>query len=137
MNKSRFARIFLYAALIFIAGAITGALVAPMIGRSFMLLPDPHQMSRQMLAHLRFGLDLTDEQEAKIKPLIEATCADMETIHHETAQRVLNRLAETNAKISTCLTPEQNVKFKKIEAEHRLHIGHFHHPDMPPAPPPP
>ena len=56
MNKSRAARIVLYAVLIFLAGAITGALVAPMIGRTFMRLPDSQQMSRHMLEHLQSGL---------------------------------------------------------------------------------
>lgn len=137
MNKSRVVRIALYAALIFLAGAITGALVAPMIGRSFMRLPDSHQMSQVMLARLRSGLDLSDEQTAKIKPLVENTCGDMETIHHETMQRVLNRIAETNAKISAFLTPEQKVKFETMQAEHKKHIRHFHHLGSPPGPPPP
>jgi Spy/CpxP family protein refolding chaperone len=132
MNKSRAVRIALYAILIFLAGAITGVLVAPMIGRSFMRLPDSHQMSLHMMAHLRSGLDLTDEQTAKIRPLVENTCADMQTIHHETMQRVMDRVADTNAKISTFLTPEQQVKFKKMEAEHRLHIRHLPHPGPPP-----
>ena len=55
MNKSRVVRIALYAALIFLAGGITGALVAPMIGRSFMRLPDSHQMSHMMLARPAVG----------------------------------------------------------------------------------
>jgi Spy/CpxP family protein refolding chaperone len=137
MNKSPAARVVLYAVLIFVAGAITGALVAPMIGRSFMRLPDSRQMSHQMLAHLRSGLDLTDEQMAKIKPVIENTCADMETIHRETTKRALDRIAETNAEISAFLTPEQKAKFEKMEAEHRNHIRHTHHFGAPPGPPPP
>ena len=127
MIKSRAVRITLYAVCIFGAGALTGALIAPMIGRSFMRPPDPQQMSRQMLAHLRSGLDLTDEQTAKIKPLIEHTCFDMGTIHRETTQRVLNRIAETNAKVSAFLTPAQKAKFKKMEEEHRIRIHHIHH----------
>ena len=137
MNKSHAARIYLYAVLIFVAGAITGALVAPMIGRSFMRLPDSQQMSRHMLAHLQSGLDLSDEQMAKIRPVIEKTCADMETIHHETTKRAQDRIAETNAKIATFLTPEQNVKFEKMEAEHRNRIRNFHHFAGPPGTPPP
>ena len=137
MNKSRVVRIALYAALIFLAGAITGALVAPMIGRSFMRLPDSHQMSHMMLARLRSGLDLTDEQTAKIRPLVESACGDMETIHRATMQRVLSRIAETNDKISAFLTPEQKVKFEKMQAEHREHIRHFHHLGSPSGPPPP
>jgi len=137
MNKAPAARIALYAILIFVAGAVTGALVAPIIGRSFMRLPDSHQMSHVMLARLRSGLDLTDEQMAKIRPLVENACGDMETIHRETMQRVLNRIAETNAKISAFLTPEQRVKFEKMQVEHRMQIRHFHHPGPPPGLPPP
>ena len=123
MNKSRVARVVLYAVFIFVAGAITGALVAPMIGRSFMRLPDSRQMSGHMLAHLRSGLDLTDEQMAKIKPVIENTCADMETMHRETTKRALDRIAETNTKISAFLTPEQKAtavgKLREAFAEHQ------------------
>ncbi|MBA3650990.1 MAG: hypothetical protein H0W66_05810 [Chthoniobacterales bacterium] len=137
MNKSSGARIVFYAVLIFLAGALTGALTAPMIGRHFMRLPDSHQLSRFMLARLRSELSLTKEQEAEIKPVVEKTCADMETIHRQTVQRALDRLAETNTRISAFLTPEQKEKFKKMEAEHRLHIRHFHHPGGPPGPPPP
>lgn len=137
MNKSRTARIVLYAALIFLAGALTGALIAPLIGRHFMRMPDSHHLSRAMLSHLRSELDLTKDEEAQIKPVIEKTCVDMETIHRETVQRALDRLAETNTKISAFLTPEQKEKFKKMEAEHRVHIRHFRHPGGPPGPPPP
>ena len=137
MNSSRTARIVLYAILIFLAGAVTGTLVAPMIGRSFMRLPDSQQMSRHMLAHLQSNLDLTDEQMAKIRPVIEKTCADMETIHHETTKRALERIAESNAKIALLLTPEQKAKFEKMEAEHRNRIRHVHHFATPPGPPPP
>jgi Spy/CpxP family protein refolding chaperone len=137
MNKSRAVRIVLYAGLIFLAGAITGALVAPMVGRHFMRLPDSPQLSRLLLAHLRSGLDLTAEQEKKIKPLVEKSCADMEAIHHQTMQRVVDRLNETSEKISAFLTAEQKVKLKKMEAEHRLHLRHFHHAGGPVEPPPP
>ena len=71
MNKSRTARIALYAGLIFLAGAVTGALIAPMVGRHFMRLPDTHQLSRFMLSHLRSELALTNAQEAQIRPVVE------------------------------------------------------------------
>jgi len=133
MNRSRATRIVLYATLIFLAGAITGALVAPMTGRHFMRLPDSQQMSHHMLAYLRSGLDLTDEQVANIRPLIEKTCSDMETIHRQTTRRAMDRIAETNAKIAVFLTPEQKAKFEKMEAEHKNRIRHVHHFATPPG----
>ena len=137
MNKSRTARIVLYAALIFLAGVLTGALIAPMFGRHFMRLPDSHHLSRAMLSHLRSELSLTNAQEAQIKPIVEKTCADMESIHLQTVQRALTRLAEANTEIAAFLTPEQKEKFKKMEAEHRVHVRHFRHHDGPHGPPGP
>ncbi|MGH8093113.1 MAG: hypothetical protein ACREIF_06540 [Chthoniobacterales bacterium] len=137
MSKSRTLRVILYAVLIFLAGAVTGALIAPMLGRTFMRPPEPKQLSRQMLERLQSGLHLTDEQSAQIKPLIEKTGADMETIWRETARRVHERIAQTNAQISALLTPEQKTAFAKMEAEHRKQFRQHHHFAPPPGPPPP
>ena len=139
MNNTISSRVILYSALIFLAGAVTGALVAPMIGRTFMRLPRPEQMSHHMLQHLQAELHLTAEQTTKIKPLIEQTGVDMETIHRETIKRVLARIGQTHAQISLLLTPEQKAEFIKMEAEHRKHFGHEHpfaEPPGPPLPPP-
>jgi Spy/CpxP family protein refolding chaperone len=134
MNNVRSGRIIFYAALIFLAGFVTGALLAPILGRPFMRPPAPHEMSQHMLAHLQSILQLTDQQRAQIKPLVEKTGADMETIHRETMHRVLARLAETHAQISALLTPEQKIKFKEMEAEHRERLRHVHPLLLPPGP---
>ena len=139
MNRAMSGKVILYAALIFLAGAATGALVAPMIGRTFMRPPRPDQMSRHMLEHLESRLHLTPEQTAKVKPLVEKTGADMETIHRETMKRVMARLRQSHVEISSLLTPEQRVELDKMEAEHRKHFRHEHviigHPGGPPPEP--
>jgi Spy/CpxP family protein refolding chaperone len=137
MNSVMSGKVFLYAALIFLAGAATGVLVAPMIGRTFMRPPRPEQMSQHMLEHLQSGLHLTPEQTAKIKPLVEQTGADMEKIHRETMKRVVARLHQTHVEISSLLTPEQRVELNKMEAEHRKHFRHEHPFIEPPGVPPP
>lgn len=119
MNNTRLLRIVLYATLIFLAGAVTGAFVAPNLGRHFMRPPRADEMSRQMLEHLQNELSLTAEQAAKIRPLIENTGRDMDLIRRETTQKVRARIAETDAQISQLLTPEQQTKFQKLQAEHR------------------
>ncbi|HEY1583021.1 MAG TPA: hypothetical protein VGF73_07980 [Chthoniobacterales bacterium] len=135
MSKSRGVRIALYALLIFLAGVTTGAFLAPMVGRFFIRLPDSHEMSRQMLAHLSSELNLSDKQVTQIKPMVDSAGADMERIHHETMERILDRLAQVHAKIARYLTPEQQAKFKQMEADHRMQIQHFHHLRPPPPPP--
>ena len=126
MNNSRVLRIVLYATLIFVAGAITGALVAPHVGRHFMRPPRPEEMSRHMLEHLRSELNLTESQAAKIEPLIRETGRELDQLRRDTTQRVRARLAESNAQISRLLTPEQQIRFEKMETEHRRHLRHRH-----------
>ncbi|MEO5717570.1 MAG: hypothetical protein ABIR29_03250 [Chthoniobacterales bacterium] len=126
MSKSRALRVTIYAVLIFLAGGITGALVAPQFGRTFMRPPDSKQMSQHMMERLQAGLDLTPEQKAKIKPLIEKTGTDMESIRRGTSKRVHDRIAETNAQISLLLSANQKEKFIKMEAEHRKRLAKCH-----------
>lgn len=123
MSNSRLLRVTLYATLIFLAGAIAGALLAPRFGRSFMRPPNSKQMSQHMMERLESGLELTPDQVAKIKPLIEKIGAEMETVRRETSKRVHDRIAQTNAEISLLLTPEQKEKFIKMEAEHRKRLA--------------
>jgi Spy/CpxP family protein refolding chaperone len=135
MSKTRGLRIVLYAALIFLAGGITGAFVAPKVGRHFMRPPRAEELSRHMLEHLQSELSLTADQATKIRPLIQNTGREMEQLRRETTQRVRARIAETNAEISRLLTPEQEVKFQRLEAEHRRHLHHGEGPDeAPPVP---
>jgi hypothetical protein len=137
MSKSRTLRVVVYALLIFLGGAITGAFVAPRIGRTFIRPPNVREMSHHMMERLESGLQLTSQQAAQITPIIERTTADLEEIHSATTRRVQKRVAETNQEISAILTPEQQKKFTQMEEEHRNRMR-YHHPFAePPGPPPP
>ncbi|HEX3817321.1 MAG TPA: hypothetical protein VHW03_03420 [Chthoniobacterales bacterium] len=138
MSNARVFRVVLYTVLIFLAGAVTGAFVAPIVGRTFMRPPRAEEMSQHIMDHLRSRLRLTDSQVSEIQPLVQKTGSDMETIRRETTQRVLHRLDETNRKILAFLTPAQQIEFKKMEAEHREHMARRGHAlGEPPGPPPP
>jgi Spy/CpxP family protein refolding chaperone len=136
MTSSRFFRPALYALLIFAAGVITGAFVAPIVGRSFMRPPGSQEMAQHIMHRLSSNLDLTDAQVAQIKPLVEKTGADMETIRRETTQRVMRRMEQTNTEISAILLPEQQAKFKTMEEERRKRMERDHRFAEPPPPPP-
>lgn len=137
MSNPRTAKIVLYAALIFLAGAATGALLAPRIGRPFMRPPDSRQMSEHMLRDLQEGLGLTTAQMAQVRPLVEKTGRDLDAIRQETVRRVVQRIEASHTEISNLLTPEQRIKFTKMEAEHRAHRRRGHPVGEPPGPPPP
>src|SRR5437868_15470957 len=119
MTKRRSWKVILYAVLIFVAGLFVGALAGPHILRTFLRPPTPAEMSRHILARLQSRLSLTPEQTAQVKPLVEQTASDIEGIRVATTKQISERIAETDSKIATFLSPEQKVKLDQMEEERR------------------
>ncbi len=88
-----------------------------------------------MLEHLQTELNLTADQATKIRPLIEETGQAMDTLRRNTTQQVRARMAETNKKIAALLTPEQQIKFEKMEVEHRHRLERARSSGRRPPPP--
>jgi Spy/CpxP family protein refolding chaperone len=130
--------------LVFVAGGMTGAYVGLHHLRHHIILGPPHSgdVPDRMREHLRRTLGLTTEQETKIAPIVDATSTKLETIRVETAERVRTVMEDSKKEIAPLLTPEQQKKLDKLEAEHRkmmLHHGFLPPPppkDKPPPPPP-
>jgi Spy/CpxP family protein refolding chaperone len=122
MNKASSWKVFLYAALVFVAGLFIGVIAGPHGLRMFLSPPTPAEMSSHILARLQHRLSLTPEQTAQIKPLVEQTSSDIEAIREATTKQVADRIAETDSKIAPFLTPEQKTKLDQMQAEHREHM---------------
>ncbi|MEY2528922.1 MAG: hypothetical protein QOJ05_1012 [Verrucomicrobiota bacterium] len=121
--------------LVFFAGTMTGFFGTFHLRHHFFLGP-PHSgdVNERMREHLRRTLDLTPEQSAKISPIMDATSAKLEAIRIESAERVRAVMEESKRAIAPELSPEQQKKLEKLEAEHRKLMIHHH---FPPPPPPP
>jgi Spy/CpxP family protein refolding chaperone len=132
MTKAQPWKVVLYATLIFVAGLFIGVLAGPHLLRTFLRPPTPAEMSRHIFARLQSRLSLTPEQTAQIKPLVEQTASDIEGIRVATTKQISERIAETDSKIATFLSPEQKVKLEQMQAERRDRIRHgpplFSHP---------
>jgi Spy/CpxP family protein refolding chaperone len=124
MTKARSWKVVLYATLIFVAGLFIGVLAGPYVQRTFLRPPTPTEMSRHILARLQSRLSLTPEQTAQIKPLMEQTASDIDAIRVATTKQISDRIAESNSKIATFITPEQKAKLDQMEAERREHMRH-------------
>jgi Spy/CpxP family protein refolding chaperone len=134
MTKWRSWKVVLYAALIFVAGLFIGVLAGPLVLRTFLRPPSPAEMSSHILARLQSRLSLTPEQTAQIKPLVEQTASDIEGIRAATTKQISDRIAETNSKVATFITPEQKAKLDQMDAERREHMRHappFFRPRLP------
>ena len=120
--------------LVFFAGATMGAFFGFHHIRRHVILGPPKsgEVGDKMREHFKRSLDLTPEQESKVAPIIESTSAKLETIRLETAERVRLVMEESKKEVAPLLTPEQQQKLDKLEAQHRKMM--LHHGFGPPPP---
>jgi len=141
------ARPWIILALIFLLGAITGSLLTIAFGPR----PGPpgaQEMGNHWMMHLTQRLQLSADQQAKIRPLVMDAEQQIETTHREDVANIFRIMQQTNAKIEEVLAPEQRAELKRMESErermffHHPHghgPGDFHGPEdqsPPPGPPP-
>jgi Spy/CpxP family protein refolding chaperone len=140
------ARPWIILALIFLLGAITGSLLTIAFGPRPMP-PGAQEMGNHWMMHLTARLKLSDDQQARIRPLVMDAEQQIERAHHEDVDRISSIMQETNAKIEEVLAPDQRAELKQMESERErmffrhLHghgPGDYHRPEDqgPPGPPP-
>jgi Spy/CpxP family protein refolding chaperone len=113
--------------LVFIAGGATGVFVTMAIAHRFMFAQHPHGFVAQAMKNrLRWQLRLTDEQMAKISPILDKTGAQLEEIRGDTGRRVRDVIAGSHREIEQYLTPEQKQRLQQME-ERRQHWMQQHH----------
>src|ERR1043165_4456760 len=81
--------------------------------------PGPHSMMKgNPLDHLSKDLDLTDDQKAKVQPIIDQTKPQIEAIHQEAMQKMHALLENAGAQIRPLLAPQQQQKFDAMKKAH-------------------
>src|SRR5438105_11504741 len=114
--------------LVFIAGGATGVFVSAATAHRFLFGPHRHGYAAQAMKNrLQWQLRLTDEQMAKISPIIEKTGAQLEVIRGDTGKRVRETIAQAHREIAPILTPEQKERLQQMEQRQRrwMHHGHW------------
>jgi Spy/CpxP family protein refolding chaperone len=138
-------------ALIFLLGVATGSLLTIGFGPRFNFgQPAAHEMGNRWMTHLTHRLNLTDDQQAKIQPIITKAEEQIQSIQRDDLGHISSIMKEANAGIAPLLNPAQQAELQKMEQErermflhHQHGPGHgpddFHHPgpdDHPPGSPP-
>ena len=77
-----------------------------------------HMMMENPLEHLSKDLELTDEQKAKVQPIIDQAKPQMQAIHQEAMEKMHALLENTGAQIRPLLTPEQQQKYDAMKKAH-------------------
>ena len=81
----------------------------------------PKMMHHKMgnpLEHLSKDLELTDDQKAKVQPIIDQAKPQIEAIHKEAMEKTHAVMENTAAQIRPLLTPEQQQKYDAIKKAH-------------------
>src|SRR5438045_4824475 len=121
--------------LVFLAGGATGVFVSAATAHHFFFGPHRHGFAAQAMKNrLQRQLKLTDEQLAKISPIIEKTGAQLEQIRGDTGRRVRDTIAEAHREIAPVLTPEQQQRLKEMEARHHRWFQHHRRGQFTPTP---
>ena len=110
--------------LVFIAGGATGVFVTMAIGHHVFGQHPPSVVAQAMKNRLRWHLRLTDEQMAKISPIVDKTASQLSEIRGDTGRRVRDVIAESHRDIGQYLTPEQQQRLKQMEEHRRQWIQH-------------
>lgn len=80
-----------------------------------------HMHGGMKIEKLTRNLDLTPEQEAQIKPILEGMKPQLKAIHEEARQKADTVVQENMAKIRPLLNAEQQAKFDKMrEAREKM-----------------
>ena len=80
--------------------------------------PGPHHLKGNPLEHLSKDLELTEDQKAKVQPIIDQTKPQIEAIHKEAMEKTHALLEKATAQIRPLLTPQQQQKFDAMQKAH-------------------
>jgi Spy/CpxP family protein refolding chaperone len=95
--------------------------------------PEGHRMPSpdQRLQHMTKTLNLTPDQQEKIKPILENEQSQMQSMRQDTSMTKQDRMAKaqqlhqtSNDQINQILTPDQQQKWSAMQAQHQgMHQG--------------
>jgi Spy/CpxP family protein refolding chaperone len=111
--------------LVFVAGIAAGIFFSASFAHTALFGPGRAHIRDRMRNRLRSELRLSDEQVAKISPVIDKAADQIDSIRTDTARHVRETFAEAHREIAADLTPEQRQKLQEIEERHRRQFHHL------------
>ncbi len=108
---------------IFLAGAVAGGFVTvEYVQAKLRERGQPEQWGPARLKLLEKRLELTEEQKEKLKPIIKRDVEELNKLRQSGFNETRRILQRMEADIAAVLTPEQKVKFDKVNEEMRERI---------------
>jgi Spy/CpxP family protein refolding chaperone len=102
---------------IFIVGVVTGGALTFGFASHFRSAHNEAEIRTHLMTMYVRRLDLTDDQRAKIVPIVRDTAHSIQDLHHDEVSRGSEIFRTANEKILAILTPDQKAQLQKIEQE--------------------
>ena len=111
---------------IFVAGILVGGMLVLGWGKNTaQRSPMGEQFGPQLMQRLVTQLDLTPEQQTKVKPIVDQATEELRQLRHSTQRTTAGVLVRLQGDISAVLNPEQKTKFDAQVGQARERIRHF------------
>lgn len=108
---------WLVLAVIFIAGALSGSALTMVLASHFHHPPGVAGMGSRIMGQLTRELNLSSDQQDKIRPIVEESAKDIRQAHLDEMGRDSEIIKRTNDQLAPILTADQKAKLDKLEAE--------------------
>ena len=111
---------------IFVAGLLVGGLVTLRWGRNIVQrMPMGERFAPQLMERLAKDLDLTPDQQARLKPIIDRENEELRQLRRTAQRTTAAVLVRLESEIAAVLTPEQKAKFDEQVKARREKMRHF------------
>jgi predicted HNH restriction endonuclease len=116
-------KIVLSLVAIFVTGAITGSFITLVVGKyEVHRQSDPHKWVELTMGRWRTRLRLSDDQERKLRPIVEETVNDLRNLRSLDLRETDDILARAQERIEPELTERQRRKFQRMREERRRRL---------------
>ena len=108
---------------IFVAGILSGGMLGMRFGRH--LMPPQNRgtlgenFGPQMMKRLGEQLELTPEQTAQIRPIVERAQTEVQQLRKDHVREVTKAMDQMHTEVSAILTPPQRVKLEELRTKFR------------------
>lgn len=111
-------KLALYLVALFVAGGVSGWVVAAKMAKERAFAPPRfEEFATKMRVQLHETLSLTPEQQGKLDAIFEESSKEMNVAHGDLMKRIRLGMSNRTARINAILTPEQQKKFEALEKE--------------------
>ena len=134
MSSLSKAKFILYLVAIFVAGGVTGAIIAVRTEKQIMAEPprperfEPRLEPRYLKERFQTKLGLTPEQSTVIEPILEKMSQELKTTRMEATKRCSGILKTYYDQIARELTAEQRLKLDEMSKDRRENSHRRFHP---------